>query len=148
MGYTWVSSFSSGSSDGSLAYHSVLIGTDREMRKAVAIRGGPRSGRLVAEVDTFDENFKDTPADIIETKEVGSWSGSLNEFKAKLTDFVNNVNEAEITYAPLGPNSNTATSEAAKQLGFDPPDPPEGIWTPGYRGELAGRGKTHGLESW
>ena len=74
-----------------------------------------------SQLGRYDEAFTDPPSSVVHIQAVGVISAPYEEVVRKAIDFAAEINSAEISYTPLGPNSNSYALSFVEHLGFDRP---------------------------
>ena len=114
--------------------HQLVILTDTVTGKQYATRAGPEcsggclkglgAGQITAVSDTFDANFKyDPPKSVYTTQEVGVIKRDFNDSVNNAINFRNTTNQNQISYWPLGPNSNSYATTFVESLTGTRPAP-------------------------
>ena len=116
--------------------HALVIATDPITGEQYATRAGPRLNDqggcciIEAEYDKYDSFFRDTPANVHTTQNVGTLDMSLAEFAGRAGEFANITNANRIPYLGITSNSNSYAFTFVRSLGFNPRPK---VWAPGWK---------------
>ncbi|MGF1529821.1 MAG: RHS repeat-associated core domain-containing protein, partial [Puniceicoccaceae bacterium] len=145
---------------GEVRYHAYVIvtvcmyeGSDKVVIDEIYIRGGPSGGGkgglsavtspgesfgpIVMAVGLYRPGTVDWAESAPSINVFEDWDISIEEQDEKLRSMIRTaewIHQSQITYRPLGPNSNSAAYQVIDDLGFGRPSPP--VSAPGWRNDL------------
>jgi RHS repeat-associated protein len=118
------------------AYHAYVVTIDPS-GLVMGFRGGPGpSGNIKADYAPYDKYFPDFEPDVARNPEKGNCNKILDDNKPcrkinyLLETALDNVQQSNMPYKNLGPNSNSDISYALGASGLPVPTPP--VWAPGW----------------